>query len=118
MSSLDPMFPNMEEAEQLAANSAIFWEKERQKRAELYSLWQDYEAILFMCDKCKRVFRGEDAEIDHESDLVVALLCPKCAFKLGILQTEADAEELHKLAKLGHQKAKSAIKSRAKTNDD
>jgi hypothetical protein len=118
MSSLDPYFPNFEEAEELAADAEIFWQDQRQQRAELYSLWQDYEEILFMCDKCKRVFQGEDAEIDHESDLVVALLCPKCSFKLGILQTEADSEELQKLASLGHKKAISAIKTRESSNED
>ena len=106
MSSLDPMFPNMEEAEQLAAKSAMFWEKERQKRAELYSLWQDYEEILFMCDRCKRVFQGEQVKLDYESDLIVAMLCPRCGFKLGILQTQADRDERRKLAKKGHKKAK------------
>lgn len=107
----DPDFwPTMEEAEQMAADAKEFWKEERLKRSELYSVWQDYEEILFMCDKCKHVFRGEEADLDYESKLVAALLCPKCGFKLVILRTEALPDELRDLASKGHKKALEALK--------
>ena len=106
----DPDFwPTMEEAEQLAKDAAIFWELERKKRAELYSTFQDYEEVFFMCDKCKFSFHGNEAISDNESQLVTALRCPKCDFKLLTLQNEATVGELQKLAKAGHKNAKMAL---------
>lgn len=109
----DPDFwPTMEEAEQMLKDSQEHWRELRQKRSELYTVWQDYEDLLMMCDKCKRVFTGEEADIEYESDLICALHCPKCKHKLLILQTEASNEELVDLAKKGHKKAIEAINSR------
>ncbi len=114
----DPDFwPTMEEAEEMSKDSQEYWKELRKERAELYTVWQDYEDLLLMCDKCKKVFTGDEATIEHESNLICALHCPKCKYKLLILQTEASHEELQTLASLGHKKAISAIETRESSSE-
>lgn len=109
MTELDPHWPNLEDAEELAKDRGIFWESERKKRAELYSAFQDFEEVFFICDRCKISFHGNDATCDYETQLITVLRCPKCDFKLLTLQNEATVDELQKLAKAGHKNAKMAL---------
>lgn len=109
----DPDFwPTLEEAEEISKDNQEFWRQERQRRVELYSVWQDYEDIIFMCDKCSNILIGDEADTYYESDSICALHCPKCHYKLLVLQTEASQEELLDLANKGNKKVIQAINSR------
>jgi DNA-directed RNA polymerase subunit RPC12/RpoP len=108
----DPDFwPTMEEADAMLADSQAYWAEMLQKRSELYSAWQDYEEVLFRCEKCSELFLGDEALEDYESEMIYSLRCPKCKFKICNLQTQASPEEILDLATKGHQKAQQAIKS-------
>ena len=84
---LDPMFPNLEEAEELMRQNQEFWAQERAALAALTHFDQDFAEILVMCESCKAIFKLGEANQNLEG-LIVELNCPQCSSRIVNLATE------------------------------
>ena len=71
----------------------------------LFSAWENYKEWESTCPECNWTGLLAVAIFDSESDLVSALLCPRCKSKLALMSNEATHEDMPQLAAQGNEYA-------------
>ena len=72
----------------------------------VYSMWQDYESLLFTCNYCETQNLGKDLAHDFDaSELVLPLDCPNCERRVALLNIQASEQQIRDFAAQGYQSA-------------
>ena len=96
LASGDPVMSMDEAIELVEQGKKVFV----QPAEEFYSAWQNYQAAIFRCSKCKKSWSGDELENDFQG-LVLTLRCPKCHRKLVHLAVEASNLDIQRFAAEG-----------------